>query len=273
MPECVFCGNTKGISVEDILSKWMSRELKRRFPIPVRFQAQRSTPGEADRPYQNELLVMKAKVVCQRPCNNGWMNDMENDVKPIITGMLWGYPRRLTQRQQGIIASWVTMKLMVSEYAYGEENPIYFTPAERAAMRTHRAIPAGTLIWSTLLLDKGAALVTHRHLQFPVVGHPGRTVAGYAAAFVVGRLALLLLSHRFTPQFGSRVAFPIDREFGDATVQIEPCGPQRVKWPPKAFAFDETSVSQFLERWDAAPVKTHLNPGVQGIRHSQELGL
>jgi len=57
----------------------------------------------------------KAHTVCAR-CNNGWMSDLENRVKPILIPLFSGQPARLGREEQSQIAAWITLKTMVCEF-------------------------------------------------------------------------------------------------------------------------------------------------------------
>jgi len=50
-------------------------------------------------------------------CNNGWMRDLENRVKPILRPLITGKETRLVEADQEAVAAWIALKAMVQEYA------------------------------------------------------------------------------------------------------------------------------------------------------------
>jgi hypothetical protein len=55
------------------------------------------------------------ECVC-RDCNNGWMREIENLAKPIMTPLILGKPGRIWPRDQQIIATWAVLKAMVANH-------------------------------------------------------------------------------------------------------------------------------------------------------------
>jgi hypothetical protein len=79
---CAFCGSAASLTGEHIWSDWLSRLLGKR---KVRYNW-----TEADGTVKEYRLVglnAKVNIVCET-CNNGWMSDLENAVKPIVQPMI-----------------------------------------------------------------------------------------------------------------------------------------------------------------------------------------
>jgi hypothetical protein len=259
MANCIFCEGAGPMSGEDVISKWIGKELRRNNRPFQGYQAERGGGPGQPHIYTTNLLEIKSNVVCKR-CNNEWMSALEEDVKPIIIRMLHGWPRRLTQRQQQIIAAWVIMKLMVAEYAYEGSTEFYFTQAERAAMMKERAIPDQTSVWLGFYYDDSdptvdhdtAALIGHKHLR---LSSSGVVASGYGAAFVVGRLVAHVICHRFPGHIAARLVLSIDRQFESIFLRVWPVNAQRVRWPRSdRWVVDTTSLEQLLDRWEATPI-------------------
>jgi hypothetical protein len=53
--------------------------------------------------------------VC-KTCNKGWMNRLENDTKPILLKLIQAEPTLLGREQQTLVAQWVALKVMVTEW-------------------------------------------------------------------------------------------------------------------------------------------------------------
>ena len=102
-------------------------------------------------------VTHKAKVVCKL-CNNGWMSLLEQETIPILKPMITNPrgARRLNMHQQGILANWTTLRLMIfdrvrdsdSKYFSNDELIAFATPSKRKPI-TH------THVWLATLPDMG----------------------------------------------------------------------------------------------------------------------
>lgn len=64
---------------------------------------------------KGSILSRKVRAVCVA-CNNGWMSVIENNVKPILSDLMYLKPRTLSVEDQRKIAEWVVLKMFVVEY-------------------------------------------------------------------------------------------------------------------------------------------------------------
>jgi hypothetical protein len=88
---------------------------------------------------QGALHTIKLRVVCQA-CNNGWMSQLEEEVKPILTPLIKGEEITLDRAQLDTLAQWIAMKVMVGEY---NDPTSATTPRpDRIAFRQSRTIPS-----------------------------------------------------------------------------------------------------------------------------------
>jgi hypothetical protein len=86
--KCVFCGAAGKMHHEHVFADWIQRllgDLGKGTHI-------RTRPDE-ENVWQDTAFKRKVGCVCQ-PCNNHWMNDLENEVKPWLTPTLLGKDRQ-----------------------------------------------------------------------------------------------------------------------------------------------------------------------------------
>jgi hypothetical protein len=116
---CVFCGGTpvNGEHIWPVWShpyppkgkkKWYSMNAKS-YETITHFNVTKTPRAPHDQ-----------QVHCvDEACNNGWMREIENSVHPIISKMFESPPGtvRLTEADQNIVALWIGLKAIVSEYA------------------------------------------------------------------------------------------------------------------------------------------------------------
>jgi hypothetical protein len=113
---------------------------------------------------QGAASTKKIKVVC-RECNVGWMSEIEEAIKPILTPLITGSSTVLTATMQAQIMEWIALKILVADKNSFERHaadPIY-TQDVRDAFRQRRAIPDGITVW--IAAQAAVKWVTgfHRH--------------------------------------------------------------------------------------------------------------
>lgn len=136
---CIYCGGSE-LTKEHLWSDWMRPLLP---PSPewshtrtVLESSRRRGRSEVfkrhHKLYQGDVSTIRLRVVC-RECNNGWMSALDKAAKPLLTGLITGANRLLEERDQRLIARWITMKLIVAEH--GEMGAPVTTTEDRYALR------------------------------------------------------------------------------------------------------------------------------------------
>ena len=109
--DCIFCGQRKPASEEDVVPKWIRRTLNLSSEVIVR-----ADPTGATARTQH-LRITLQNMVCEA-CNNIWMSSLENRVKPFLEPMLTNkHGVDLDAAQQRDLARWAVMKVLLMEYA------------------------------------------------------------------------------------------------------------------------------------------------------------
>jgi hypothetical protein len=141
MRTCIFCGNPVN-SKEDAWPLWLVQRLGNTKKGIVEGQRGEQTPhfwGAGKYP-------LRTGNVCKLGCNNGWMSDLENRVKPIIERFFLGIQTSLDQRDQTSLAIWTCKNAMVYE-TLRHESPCFFTSQERKLFCESFHLPLHTSIW------------------------------------------------------------------------------------------------------------------------------
>jgi hypothetical protein len=121
---CIFCGKSPTTS-EDLVPLWASKILMRTKPPPSQpgkivkgrhrrwsEGAQKDVNQEWDRKDTPRFTV---KCVCGE-CNNGWMSEIENAAKPIMTAMMEDQRIILDTGDQEKVAKWLGLKAIIAQY-------------------------------------------------------------------------------------------------------------------------------------------------------------
>lgn len=115
---CILCGQRKPGSMEDVIPRWVRKHLGITGDVTTRV-------GDNGQQRVDPLLsVLLRRVVCE-DCNNGWMSQLEEKVKPFLGPML------LNEWVPDGVASLLLLArdLLVDSYF---NYPYSFTAAEKA---------------------------------------------------------------------------------------------------------------------------------------------
>jgi hypothetical protein len=228
---CIFCGHDRKRSREDVFPKW----LHPLFPPLgegeyLRRLVTLSSDEEHRRPASSTFDVI-VRDICE-PCNNGWMSQLENRVKPILAPMLLDQPRGLTADEQHLLATWATKTALTMQGAnIGGKR---FTPAtEYRWFHDHVAPLPNAHVWLCRYGGQGNwPLSVHQWgmtVQPPgaPVPQPGDPMNGYSVVFAIGPVVFWLWGHDLT---GGPYT---EAHSGDAHVLIWPALGSDVHWPPR----------------------------------------
>lgn len=174
-------------------------------------------------------------------CNNGWMSKLQSDAKPILLPLLNGEPFRLFRRQQTILAAWITMFTIVSEFRDRTGMQIAIPPADGRWLKERLDAPKGWKIWIGLYERKDwkgiwshAAVPIASREHIPETVGSGRPIPNtQSTAVVIGKLYVHVLSS-VLPTFVQR------HELDSAILpRIRPFRTSPISWPPKVTLDDE----------------------------------
>jgi hypothetical protein len=199
---CIFCEQDRKRSREDVFPKW----LHPLFPLLgeaeyLRHLVTPSSDDEHRRPASGVFDVI-VRDICT-VCNNGWMSQLEQQVKPILTPMLLDQPRNLTASEQHTLATWATKTALTMQGAkIGGDR---FTPAaDYHWFHDHRAPLPNAHIWlcryggqDNWPLSVHQWGLTMRPPGAPVP-QPSDPVNGYSIVYAIGPVVFWLWGHSLT---------------------------------------------------------------------------
>lgn len=149
-------------------------------------------PGKLNRP--GDPKSQRLRMVCE-DCNGGWMSRLQNSSKPLLIPLLHGEWPLLDQKAQKQIAAWVTMFVMVVEFA--DPITVGISQAERDELRRTSAPLRGWRVYIAPYKGLRNGSFWHRALLLiqppnePVVVSPAE---GQSTVFVVGSVAFYAVS-------------------------------------------------------------------------------
>jgi hypothetical protein len=148
--QCIFCGCEGDLSKEHLWSSWMEGLFpKEATPEHYEVLSVRThkvvpvgTPKILSR--QGGAITKKLRVVCQT-CNNEWMSELEDQVKPILTPLILGQEIVLNPVMQRTLAEWISLKMMIAEHNVPAD--VIVRQVDRDQFLRDRTIPPYFRIW------------------------------------------------------------------------------------------------------------------------------
>jgi hypothetical protein len=128
------------------------------------------------------------------PCNNGWMADLENRAKPLLSPLIQDQARPLTLPDMMVVATWATKTVLVAGLAAPGERETASAESYRWFGEHRQPLPGGVVWigrytgdgqWPFSLHQHGGSFVTVDEVAF----------RNFHAVLAVGHLALAVFGH------------------------------------------------------------------------------
>src|SRR5262245_4657141 len=128
MGTCIFCNrNDAKLTREHIWADWLTAYVTKDL---INYEAAKVTVhrrGIPDDVLSNKVAgdpkSRRVKCVCVS-CNTGWMKRIQDLAKPIVVPMLEGERVMIGRKERRIIAPWIAMAVMCSEFGKGQLQAI-----------------------------------------------------------------------------------------------------------------------------------------------------
>jgi hypothetical protein len=244
MRTCIFC-NKPVNSKEDAWPLWLVRKFGNSEEGIVEGQRGQQIPHS----WRAGKFLLRTGNVCKN-CNNGWMSDLENRVKPIIERFFLGQGVSLDPSDQATLAGWICKNAMVYE-TLRHNSPCFFTSQERKLFRESFHLPPHTSIWIAKVVEFTGLFCTASDLNGIVIGSLNK-VKGHATTMAFGPLVGQILNVRLSKSFNQTLTGseslhvnPLDQTI----TQIWPVIANMVSWPNKFGLNGELGLDFFAHRW------------------------
>lgn len=218
-PRCWVC-DREGLSDEHVIAKSLTELFGDVKSITgVDFASDQSRPPKVK---TSKRFALVARFVCQ-DCNNGWMNDLDTGLRPVLGGLVAGAPMTLLPEAQHRLATWATKVMFGMVAARPPQDQLVPRDLYRA-LGELKAPPVGTEVWlGSHPSDYHVQFVGFRVTLLDLDG-----AQGFVLALTFGHAVFALLHH------GRR-----DRQFRlilqSKALLSEIYPPQpKCQWPPVA---------------------------------------
>jgi hypothetical protein len=244
MRACIFCGDRVN-SKEDAWPLWLMRQLGNTEMGIVEAQRGMHPPKK----WLSTKYPLRIGFVC-KTCNNGWMSELENRVKPVIERFFLDEQVTLDQNAQTILAIWSCKNAMVYE-ALRYNPPWFFTTQERNTFRESLHLPSQTSIWIAKSIGLTGLFCSASDLN-GIATESHNQVKAYVTTMGFGPIAIQILNGKFSTPIHQNITITGDLQPGpweQTTIQIWPISNDKVSWPNEIGLNGELGLDNFSQRW------------------------
>ena len=240
--ECIFCGD-KPLTKEHLFADWMKSYIDRAL-IHHNIETALDFPDHQDssiKQRSGDPHSRRIKCVC-KPCNSGWMSQLQEKTKPIFIPMLQGGETNLHRRAQRQIATWVVMTVMAGEFI--DLDHVTISVEERRQFRLDRSVQAHWKIWIGAHRRRKEARWIHKAMSFTekeveaIYSQTPDRANSQATTILLGKhLIIHVMSSPIKPRLIRTWQFP--QHFAPFMLQIWPIRNASVSWPPERAMTDK----------------------------------
>lgn len=240
MRECIFCGR-KESTIEDAWPIWLMRH----FPASSN-GTMFAEYGSRQTSWRLRKPKLTVKKLCSK-CNNEWMSQLENKVKPIIESIFEVSGLILDTSMQTILAKWAVKTAIVLE-SIDSERSSFYSENDRNLMCMSQTIPIRTTIWMAKCINNNSiysAAKDHRTTLDSDGFH------AYVTTMAFGSIAFQVVSIRTPAKLPENVPVTYDVSDGpwdETLMQIWPIKKYSLEWPNKIALNGESGLELLRER-------------------------
>jgi hypothetical protein len=226
----VWCGGTP-VTAEHVWPQWIAKyvpEAKIRAEHYVVIEAEGQEQAVHFRG-ERVPFTTEAKCVC-KPCNEGWMAEMEHTAEHELHAMIEGRPQTLHEWRQALAATWAFKTAMMVEQAHTSDRAI----SSELYQPFHRYLtpPPFSQVWIGRYEGQSPHFYGRAQLRFELSTPAGilipNDLTAYGAVLQAGALVFRLFGHLVKDG-------PVSVPTGEIARSLIPIRPTiaRAEWPPE----------------------------------------
>jgi hypothetical protein len=140
---CAFCRKKGTRSTEHVIPEWLSAVIPGQGPVQV--TREELDKGDVQEWSHPSLITIVNREICE-DCNTGWMSDLENRAKGIVTALVLGKPAYSAIAATRItLAAWVAKTVAMYDRAHAE--PWYVPDSHLRSLYERRHPSVDSFIW------------------------------------------------------------------------------------------------------------------------------
>ena len=224
---CVMCGGPGPLTDEHVISKTVRKQM------PLLSSVTRTFAGHTTKP-MNVLHMVLRKAVC-KPCNGGWMGDLEADLVKIMGAQI-ADPQRTTLNpsEQERVATWAIKTALLLEVWTSSKGRGSYVPTDNLRwLAAHHTPPAFAQVWMAGIHSEMKRLAWSQSGFLALATHEK---VACVATFTVGSLGFQVFARDIEDPNNPGSVRPFaalqpPQAVLDTTLEIWPGSAQDVTWP------------------------------------------
>lgn len=257
MNECFFCGPTEcPLTEEHVWPKWVSKLLQDKYGAD-HFVHIRSTGSSTKGYWKSPHLQVTIDSLCET-CNNVWLSNFENQVKPLISPLVLGESTLIKPADQWQIAAWAYKMAMLLELAMPPEecHQEFYTPTDRKQFRQETIPDEHVRVFLANYEYGQEPAHAHQHLHTLRRRDDGFSCRLKICTITAGCLGMQVIAARsiHTESLvyaSSELEMELLGKTKQAIIPIWPPTSEGLRWPPSE-AMTQQDVEDWTDMWGKA---------------------
>lgn len=194
-------------------------------------------------------VTKKLRVVC-RSCNSGWMGQIEEAAKPILTPLILGQTSVLDVIAQNRIATWAALKVLTLEH--NDKEKVIAPDELREKFMTGRVAPQGMKVWIGNCIADGWRSTIFWHVSTISASNTNRPPGPNIQSVTMGAGQLLIHVLHCT---AADLEFDLQGAPEGFLFQVFPIKVPLLRWPPPMLlgTKEAAHLAKTLDRLSDAP--------------------
>jgi hypothetical protein len=195
---CVFCKATdRKISKEHVFPKWLRKVIEGgEEGLTTHGRVIKTRDGETlwENSWEDIPINYQVNAPC-RPCNEGWMERIEDETRPLLTPLIQHQDAELGPLEKETLARWATLRVMMALYLDPSDRPKVIPPERYHRLYEVGELPPKAQIWMARRKGEGPWPLdgSRKELFIGAVRPPYPNA--YISAFAVGHVAFIYWGH------------------------------------------------------------------------------
>ena len=188
--------------------------------------------------WSSDSLDLKLRAVCGPSCNNGWMRELDEAARPIISPLIQGQRLLLDESAKITLASWAAKVQLLFQYMGAPPRPV--SQQRRDAMYESHKPYKNSYLWLAAYAGGRPIFARAHEVQMVRPSKPSEPLSGERFTITIGKVALQVFigpehpTHAvaLTPVDAARpwllplwpdvspITWPPSREMSDADVEV-----------------------------------------------------
>lgn len=250
--KCIFCGQG-GLSKQHVIPDWMSSIIP---DVNVKHaQSTISTsiitgsaipittvlPEIVLKDHNGVFGQRKIRNVC-RPCNGGWISQIENNAKPFLNAMILGKRISLNENDARTLALAIAIMTIMNEFTDPNPSNIMIPSSHLRKIKEDRELPAGWHIALGLMNTHGDSKARHHNYKYICKiphGHIPKEGGYQLTTFTLGHL---MIQSATLINFDHPLVYAEPEYF-----QLWPFSGEKEDWREKLVAWNHAQFSQIAD--------------------------